>query len=284
MPPYHWMISSRPRPAPRGRVPLARVKGVFQEVDLWTLVGDLFVPHYFTATAIREDEGDYPFRLQSPTLLLELKMKGSQPLITEFRITPLYPLDQESEPEELAISSALLRELPLGRLARHAMLGVAIRVTSEGELGDWAVPPQAKDEDGYWYIDALDSFTTPSNEETRREGLLLREDSPPQFKSLPWQQDLEQLSAALHQAINARDTARNRISDEHLQDVARVYREAIDDLIPPKKAVSSAFHVSISTAGRWVGKARERGLLGPTLPGKKGELDTSDDEHETELS
>ena len=275
MPPHHWMIRSQPRLD-------ATAKTIPPEVVPWVLVGDLFLPCFFEATALREDEDDYPFRLQSPRLSLELKMKGPQPLITELRITPLYPLDQESEPEELAISSALLRELPLARLAKYAMLGVAVRVIDDYQLGDWVVPPEAKDDEGYWYIEGLDSFTT-SNEEVMKRGHFLRDDSPPQFKALPWQQDIEQLSAALHQAASSRETARNRITGELLEEVAQVYRKAIDDGIPPKKAVGEVWHASTSTAGRWISEARKRGILGPTTPGKKGELDgASDHEQETE--
>ena len=273
MPPYHWMISSEPRLDPT------------QEALLFVLVGDLFVPTFFKATAIREDEEDWPYVSLSPTVSLELKIQGDQPFITELRITPHFQLDQESATEQrrARISSALLREVPLGRLARHAMLGVSVRVTNNYELGDWVVPLEAKDEDGYWYIDALESFSTPfSNEEMRKRGFL-RDDYPPQFKAPPWQQDLQQLSTALDAAVSSRERARNRITDEHLEQVARVYRQALDTGIPPKKAVSAELHASTSTAGRWISQARKRGILGPTMPGKKGELaDARNDEASTE--
>jgi hypothetical protein len=263
MPPYHWMIRSRPRLDPT-------VKAL-----VLTLVGELAVPRLFEATAIREDEDDWPSWSASPTVSLELQMLGQQPLITALRITPHDSFDRASASEQRrqAITSALLRELPLGRLVRQAMLGVAVRVTPEGELGDWVVPPQAKDAEGFWYIDALDSFATPSNEEASKARPYLRRDEfPLQFKTPPWQQDTEQLSAALHQAISSRKPRRNRITTEHLVQVAKVYRRAIDDGVPPKQAVSIEFHASESTAGRWISLARQRGILGPTLPGKKGEL------------
>src|SRR5207244_3691773 len=134
------MIRSMP-----GGDPAAQAAG--PEADVWVLVGDLFVPTFFEATALREDEEDYPFWSLSPTVSLKLKVQGHNPFITELRITPHYQSDQASATERrfVTISSALLRDVPLGRLARHAMLGVAIRVTSEGELGDWVVPPEAKD-------------------------------------------------------------------------------------------------------------------------------------------
>jgi hypothetical protein len=262
MPPYHWMIRSTPRVDPRAKTLVL------------TVVGDLAVPSLFTASAFREDEDSWPYWSESPTVSLELKMQEQQPLIIELLITPHDSFKDASASEQRAqaISAALLRELPLAQLAKHAMLGVAFRVTPEGELGDWVVPPHAKDDNGYWYIEALDNFTTPPNDEMRKAGPFLRDEFPPQFKTPPWQQDIEKLSAALHQAISLRKTSRNRITDEHLAQVAEVYRRAIDEGVPPKQAVRAEFHVSESTAGRWVAQAREQGLLGPTLPGKKGEL------------
>ena len=262
MPPYHWMIRSDPR-ADRQKQAL-----------VFTLVDDLAVPTLFKAEAIREDEEDWPYWSPSPTVSLELKMQAQQPLITELRIAPHYSFANASDSEQRtqAISSALLREVPLTRLAKHAMLGVAIRVTPEGELGDWIVPRHAKDEEGYWYIEGLDTFTTLPNEELGDNVFLSRGEFPPQFKTPPWQPDINKLSTALHEAINARKTSRNRITEEHLARVAAVYRQAIDEGVPPKQAVASELHASTSTAGRWINLARQRGILGPTLPGKKGEL------------
>ena len=42
----------------------------------------------------------------------------------------------------------------------------------------------------------------------------------------------------------------------------------------PRRKQSAPPSMSPATAGRWIGLARQRGFLGPTLPGKKGEVDT----------
>lgn len=69
---------------------------------------------------------------------------------------------------------------------------------------------------------------------------------------------------------------RNRVTDDLLLQVAKVYRDAWDAGQPPTKAVIAHFHVSPSTAGRWVGMARKiKGGLGPS-DGTKGGV--SDDE------
>src|SRR5207249_4557258 len=134
------------------------------------------------------------------------------------------------------------------------------------------------DDEGFWYIDTLDHFATPPNQEfATGEGgdysRFWRAGYPPQLKAPAWQQDIEKLSAALHQAISSRPTARNRVTDEHLGKVAAVYRRAINDAIPPKQPVGDELHASTSTAGRWISLARRRVILGPTLPGKNGEVD-----------
>lgn len=64
---------------------------------------------------------------------------------------------------------------------------------------------------------------------------------------------------------------RNVVSDELLQRVADVYRQAMCERRPPKKAVQLAEGVSAATAGRYIMRARARGYLGQTARGKKGE-------------
>ena len=65
---------------------------------------------------------------------------------------------------------------------------------------------------------------------------------------------------------------RNRLTEDLLSEVAAVYRQAIAERRPPKKAVQAAWHVSEATAGRYIMRARQRGYLGRTVAGKKGEL------------
>lgn len=58
---------------------------------------------------------------------------------------------------------------------------------------------------------------------------------------------------------------------DSLQEVARVYRLALVLGDPPTRAVEATFGLPRSTAGRWVGLAREQGFLGVAEgPGKAG--------------
>jgi len=66
----------------------------------------------------------------------------------------------------------------------------------------------------------------------------------------------------------ARNQRRASTDTEHFTKVAGVYRATTT---APTKAVAEHFHVSHSTATKWVARARALGLLGPTSPGKSGE-------------
>ncbi|PRY24062.1 hypothetical protein [Pseudosporangium ferrugineum] len=68
---------------------------------------------------------------------------------------------------------------------------------------------------------------------------------------------------------------RRRVTRELLEQVAQVYRAAFRDGQPPTQAVAETFHVSHSTAGRWVVEARKAGALGPATGTRPGEA-TSD--------
>jgi hypothetical protein len=70
---------------------------------------------------------------------------------------------------------------------------------------------------------------------------------------------------------------RTRVPDDLLQEVAKVYREALDRGAAPTRAVAEqvvhpeGWRPSRSTAGRWVYEARRRGFLGPTGERQAGE-------------
>jgi len=64
---------------------------------------------------------------------------------------------------------------------------------------------------------------------------------------------------------------RYQVTDDHLAEVAKVYRAAVEGNLPPTKAVAKHFTVSHSTAARWVGMARQAGHLGPALGKRAGE-------------
>jgi hypothetical protein len=69
----------------------------------------------------------------------------------------------------------------------------------------------------------------------------------------------------------ARPEPGKRLSDEWLERVAEVYRDALSHDLPPTDTVANELHCSRSTAGRWVMEARERGKLGKAIPGVAGE-------------
>jgi len=71
---------------------------------------------------------------------------------------------------------------------------------------------------------------------------------------------------------------RTRLTDSMLKDVARVYRSAWEPGEAPTWAVAKHFHKSHSTAGRWVGLARERGYLGKADSTRGGEASQQDQE------
>jgi hypothetical protein len=70
---------------------------------------------------------------------------------------------------------------------------------------------------------------------------------------------------------------RDRITSEHLAEVARVYREAWEAGEHPTIAVQDHFGVSHSTAARWVGQARRANPphLGRPAEGSRGGEDTA---------
>lgn len=61
------------------------------------------------------------------------------------------------------------------------------------------------------------------------------------------------------------------LSDEELQRVAGIYRDAQERGHAPTQSVADQLGAPRSTAARWVGKARARGYLGPAMKGRAGE-------------
>jgi hypothetical protein len=68
-----------------------------------------------------------------------------------------------------------------------------------------------------------------------------------------------------------RRARRQTNTDERMQQIAAVYRQAVDDGRPPTRAVAEALNVSRSTAGHLVVLARRRGFLRETAPRVAGE-------------
>jgi len=64
------------------------------------------------------------------------------------------------------------------------------------------------------------------------------------------------------------------MSDEHLREVARIYREAVGrGSNAPRRAIEAdpRWHASTATVGRWVQAARRRGFLRDAMPRRAGE-------------
>jgi hypothetical protein len=65
-------------------------------------------------------------------------------------------------------------------------------------------------------------------------------------------------------------------TDEHYAHVAKTYREALRSAPRgPVKSSARTLNASESTVRRWIKTARDRGLLGESVPGKAGETATS---------
>jgi hypothetical protein len=66
-----------------------------------------------------------------------------------------------------------------------------------------------------------------------------------------------------------------QLPDEHYQQVAQIYRDALKTGRKPTKAVAEDLHTAYSNAGRWVVEARRRGFLEPAPgAGRAGEAKT----------
>jgi hypothetical protein len=268
-----WIRSSWPKVDPK-------------EIDrpvLTVEVGDFILPWGFEALVIRantrgEFVGDWP------PIRMQIVMEGARPVIRELTIgeppePPRVITEEDRErlsPEELerlletnrekrpwaggAITATLLRELPLARLAKYAMLGVAHR-RGQGPAFEPVVPGDLRDDAGFYRIG-------PGETELSDDYGVYIVDMPA-WEEL-WSEHMEALAAHVDRASTAR--RRNRISDELLARVAQVYRQAIAERRPPKKAVQATWHVSEATAGRYIMHARAQGYLGKTRRGKKGEI------------
>jgi hypothetical protein len=64
----------------------------------------------------------------------------------------------------------------------------------------------------------------------------------------------------------------SRLSDEELDEIASLYRNALAVGRPPTATVAKVRSVTRSTASRWIYEARRRGFLGAALPRKAGEV------------
>jgi hypothetical protein len=64
---------------------------------------------------------------------------------------------------------------------------------------------------------------------------------------------------------------------EHFEEVAQAYRRALAEAPgAPVKTLAKQMNTSEATLRRWIQRARDMGLLGPSAPGKAGEQPTSE--------
>jgi hypothetical protein len=252
-------------------------------------VGDYLIPAFFEATVAREDVSDWPL------ITLYLEMQGSTPVLRELTIgsrgvIELINFDESSntyrarntrDPWQAnpsrhdpatpvrAVTGSLMREVPISKLARYAMLGVAWRLDEQRGSSERVVPNELRDDEGFYLIGP--------GETERQIGYEWATAFGEGAESYPyaWKWDnlwTDYMHELEKEAQKTRPPERrNRITNDHLERVAEIYRQAIDAGRPPKKAVSTEFTVSQATAGRYIMQARKQGHLGPTLPGKKGE-------------
>jgi hypothetical protein len=154
-----------------------------------------------------------------------------------------------------ALTGKLLREIPLARLMAQIVEAVAYEERAEPREAVDVLHelPLEPDESGMvtaWY---------PAH--TREGGL-------------------DEVADALAGSRSRQPRRGMRLPDEHLEEVARVYREAHQRGAPPTGAVYDRWRkgkikISRSTAGRWVAEARRRGIMGEALgtrPGERGYL------------
>lgn len=139
-----------------------------------------------------------------------------------------------------AVTGATLRAIPVDTLAREAMKMAAYEIVSQtpGE------PPELRR--------AADPDLT---------GI-----ADPDFSG-------DELFAVYQQATHKPFRRGKPVTDAHLREVVQVYRDATATKQRPKQTIARVFHVSTSTASRWIRAARDRGFLGDAIPGVAGELE-----------
>jgi hypothetical protein len=88
-----------------------------------------------------------------------------------------------------------------------------------------------------------------------------------------WDASLQETRRQIAAAKRPPGASPTRITDDYLEDVAAVYRDALARNANPTDAVQQYFGFSRSTAGRHVWRARKAGKLQPTRAGVAGEID-----------
>jgi hypothetical protein len=246
-------------------------------------VGEFEVPQRFDALAVRaSDDG-----LVWPVVAMEVVVAGERPVPTNLLITydkarvfsehSVIIHGTDSGSAFRPINDSLLREISLKRLAERAMLGVAYRVTRYTDSAglpraevEPAILPASRDKAGFYSVDG-NNYPQRDTLDGLYDPWLVRMETLT-FEELAHMGLINNVSASAARATVSRRG--KRITDELLASVRDIYRQAMAERKPPKKTVATALYVSESTAGRYIQRAREKGLLGTTRPGKKGETAT----------
>jgi hypothetical protein len=199
------------------------------------LFGSSFaLPHRFTATVTPDDP-------ELPVCHLAIVVEGGRAVCEALRC--------ERRPGGEPISGTVLRRIPVADYTRRAASQLAKMVFRARETDQLVVTDEGGEEWPIqtWRVDE-DHVAVPTGGLDRDKG----------FQSE-------------YAAAGPRGRYIGAVTDEQLRDVAETYRAAYAERRAPTAAVARRFHVSRSTAGRYVQRARERGFLGPTQPRVAGE-------------
>jgi hypothetical protein len=180
--------------------------------------------------------------------------------------------------------------LPTIFYAEHSMpngslVELEFRVEKDGQVVCYRLTVDARDDDRERAEVSLAGIRNLRIGELKRRAtrlalveVYLRDDGTATFRS-PSAADEETIKASAPDVLaklekNVHQPQRGkRLSDAHLREVAKVYREALKaDKPKPTKAVMQHFFTARANAGRWVAEARERGFLGKAeAPRQAGE-------------
>ena len=147
--------------------------------------------------------------------------------------------DRDNRSPEAQITASVIRKLAIGDAMQMARRGHAIQTSTQQQ---------------YWeLVDLRD----------RLEATFATGDGNRALAA-----ELHRVTAELERLDTVRETPvgpqrGSKIADDTLQEVANVYQQAQLQGSPVTYAVATHFHVSESTAGKRIMKARERGFLPP---------------------
>ena len=147
--------------------------------------------------------------------------------------------DRDNRSPEAQLTASVIRKLAIGDAIQMARHGHAIQTTTQQQ---------------YWeLVDLRD----------RLDAALAAGDGDDVMAA-----ELDHITTELERLDTVRETPvgpkrGSKIADDTLQEIADVYQQAQRRGSPVTRAVATHFHVSESTAGKRIMKARERGFLPP---------------------